>query len=113
MRIYNLPEILVAVLTLVVIPTASAQQAGEQLIEKSRCYACHQLSQPSIGPAYQAIAARHGDRKSLMADVLARKIVTGGGGNWGLVPMVPNQWVNLDEARVMAAWILEQIPSRP
>jgi len=113
MRNCNLPEILALILTLVVIPPVSAQQAGEQLIEKFRCYACHQLTQASIGPAYQAIAARHGDRKTLMTDVLARKIVAGGGGNWGLVPMVPNQWVNLDEARVMATWILEQTPSRP
>lgn len=38
--------------------------------------------------------------------VLARKIVLGGGGSWGLVPMVPNEHVTLDEARAMAEWIL-------
>jgi hypothetical protein len=32
----------------------------------------------------------------------------GGGGNWGLVPMVPNQWVTEAEARRMAEWILGQ-----
>ena len=42
-----------------------------------------------------------------MVDVLARKIVDGGGGNWGLVPMVPNQWVPIEDARVMSAWILD------
>jgi cytochrome c len=41
-----------------------------------------------------------------MVDVLARKIVHGGGGSWGVVPMVPNQWVSLEEARAMADWIL-------
>jgi cytochrome c len=41
-----------------------------------------------------------------MTDVLARKIVRGGGGNWGSVPMVPNRWVTIDDARTMAAWIL-------
>ena len=41
-----------------------------------------------------------------MLEVLARKIVHGGGGNWGLVPMVPNEHVTLEDARAMAAWIL-------
>jgi cytochrome c551/c552 len=41
-------------------------------------------------------------------DVLARNIVDGGGGSWGVVPMVPNQWVTVEEARLMAEWILDQ-----
>jgi len=41
-----------------------------------------------------------------MAGVLAQKIVHGGGGTWGPVPMAPNQWVSIDEATLMAEWIL-------
>jgi cytochrome c len=85
---------------------AAAQSTGEELIEAARCYACHQMTDYSLAPPYIAIAARHAPRKDVMVDVLASKIVHGGGGNWGVVPMVPNQWVSLDEARVMAAWIL-------
>jgi len=85
---------------------AVAQDAGEKLVEQARCYACHSLSKTSLGPPYIAIAARHAQQKAVMVDVLARKIVHGGGGNWGLVPMVPNQWVTIDEARLMAEWIL-------
>jgi cytochrome c len=40
--------------------------------------------------------------------VLAGKIIRGGGGNWGLVPMVPNQRVDEIEARILAQWILSQ-----
>lgn len=87
---------------------AQAQQSGETLVDAARCYACHQMSETSLGPPYQAIAARHGGNKDLMIDVLARKIVRGGGGNWGNVPMVPNQWVTIDQAREMATWILNQ-----
>jgi cytochrome c len=86
--------------------TASAQDAGAKLVEAARCYACHQMTEYSLAPPYLAIAARHAPRKDVMVDVLATKIVHGGGGNWGVVPMVPNQWVSLDEARTMAAWIL-------
>lgn len=90
--------------------SALAQDDGEALVTSKMCYACHQMSGASIGPPWQAIAARHASRKDLMVDVLAGKIIRGGGGNWGLVPMVPNQRVNEKEARTLAAWILEQTP---
>lgn len=76
------------------------------LLEKSRCNACHTERQTLIGPPYRAIAARHAGRDDLMVEVLARKIVLGGGGNWGVVPMVPNEHVSLEDARRMAHWIL-------
>jgi|GEM_PF-796416 len=79
---------------------------GARLVDEARCDACHQISEPSLGPPYAAIAARHAPNADVMIDVLARKIVDGGGGNWGLVPMVPNQWVSADDARAMAEWIL-------
>ncbi|MCP5144208.1 MAG: cytochrome C [Gammaproteobacteria bacterium] len=85
---------------------ATAQDSAVDLLEVKRCYICHEMTQTIIGPPYAAIAARHGQRRDVMTEVLARKIVNGGGGNWGLVPMVPNQWVSLDEARTMADWIL-------
>ncbi len=83
-----------------------AQDDTAALVITKRCNACHELSEPSLGPPWQAIAARHAARKDLMVDVLASKIVHGGGGSWGNVPMVPNQRVSTDEARRMAAWIL-------
>jgi cytochrome c len=80
---------------------------GAALAEAARCYICHHMTEASLGPPWHAIAVRHGPRKDQMVDVLARKIVNGGGGNWGVVPMVPNQWTSIDEARRMASWILE------
>lgn len=104
----NLMLLSTAVFLLLAFPSAQAQEAGATLVETARCYICHQASDASLGPPWQAIAARHALRKDLMVDVLARKIVNGGGGNWGLVPMVPNQRVSIEEARTMAAWVLEQ-----
>jgi cytochrome c len=90
-------------------PTAPAAGAsGAALVENARCYMCHDASKASLGPPWAAIAARHGARRDVMVDVLARKIVHGGAGSWGFVPMVPNQWVTEDEARRMAEWILGQ-----
>jgi cytochrome c len=98
------PMILAAALVL----TASAARAddGAELVDQARCYACHHETDASLGPPYRAIALRHAARREVMLEVLARKIVYGGGGNWGLVPMVPNGHVTLEDARTMAAWIL-------
>ena len=80
------------------------------MVSESMCYACHQMQEASIGPPWQAIAARHAGKSEVMTDVLAGKIIRGGGGNWGNVPMVANQRVNEEQARIMAEWILEQTP---
>jgi cytochrome c len=86
--------------------TMAAEADGAKLFEQKRCYICHDRSKASLGPPLVAIAARHAPQREVMLDVLARKIVHGGGGNWGVVPMVPNQWVSPREARVLAEWIL-------
>jgi cytochrome c len=98
--------VLIGVVMFGAVPARSAEADGAKLFEQARCYICHQPDKMSLGPPLKAIAARHAARKDIMADVLARKIVHGGGGSWGVVPMVPNQWVSLEQARVMADWIL-------
>ncbi len=103
-RRLRLPALmLVAVVTTFV---NAADLDGEALAEKSRCVACHDLTRTLLGPSYQAIAARHSANKKLMVEVLAQKIIVGGAGNWGVVPMVPNEHVSLEEARAMSRWIL-------
>lgn len=89
---------------------AQDSEDGERLVQQYRCYACHHMTQALIGPPYQAIAARHGGQKDVMTTVLAKKIILGGGGNWGLVPMVPNEHVPETDARRIAGWILDQAP---
>lgn len=86
--------------------SAQAPPGGEALANSKRCNACHTVEDALLGPPYRAIAARHADDRELKIEVLAQKIVHGGGGNWGVVPMVPNEHVSLDDARTIAAWIL-------
>ena len=101
---YSLP--LLALLVFAV-PLVSADELdGETLAEAKRCVACHELKRTLIGPSYEAIAARHSANRHLMVEVLAQKIIVGGAGNWGVVPMVPNEHVSLEEARAIAHWIL-------
>jgi cytochrome c len=99
---------LLLLLVAISLQATAAEPEGAKLFETKRCYICHDRTKVSLGPPLAAIAARHAARRDVMVDVLARKIVHGGGGNWGVVPMVPNQWVSLEEARVLADWVLGQ-----
>jgi len=69
------------------------------------------MSSILIGPPLIAIASRYSvaEDKERTADVLAHKIVAGGGGNWGTVPMVPNE-ISLEEARLLTRIILQLKP---
>jgi cytochrome c len=95
----------------VLVPVAAgAEDGGAALAKASRCDSCHDAVRVLIGPPYQAIAARYANDRQVMETVLARKILVGGGGNWGVVPMVPNEHVKADDARSLARWVLEQQP---
>jgi cytochrome c551/c552 len=91
--------------------TTSAQDAGAALAKSSRCYGCHDATRALIGPPYQAIALRYSSDRKIMETVLARKILLGGGGNWGVVPMVPNEHVKAADALALARWVLDQLPN--
>lgn len=107
----NRYALITGLLVLAIAVSARAQDDGETLVQEKMCYACHQMDAASLGPPWRAIAARHASRRELMIDVLASKIIRGGGGNWGLVPMVPNQRVSEEEARVLAECVLQQASS--
>ena len=87
-----------------------AARDGASLVQAMRCYACHNLKDQLLGPPYQVIALRYAGNRETMVEVLARKIVLGGGGNWGLAPMVPNEHVSDADAHTIARWILQQTP---
>lgn len=75
-------------------------------LAKSRnCMACHALDRKVVGPAYLDVAKKYAGQKDA-ADKLALKIVKGGGGVWGAVPMPANKQVSDEDARRLAGWIL-------
>lgn len=80
-------------------------QAAQQ-----HCDECHALDELRIGPPLRAVAARYAPEGDAAVERLARKIISGGAGNWGSVPMEPNERVSLDDARAIARWILSLAP---
>jgi cytochrome c len=83
-----------------------------ELLAAKRCNACHETHATLLGPPYAAIAARHRTGDDGIVATLAHKIVLGGGGTWGVVPMVPNEHVTLEEAQTMVRWILALEPAQ-
>ena len=77
------------------------------LATSKNCMACHAIDKKVVGPAYKDVAAKYAGQKDAV-DKLANKIMKGGAGVWGPVPMPANTQVNAAEAKKLAAWVLSQ-----
>ncbi|HXI01410.1 MAG TPA: c-type cytochrome [Sphingobacteriaceae bacterium] len=84
-------------------PASTAK--GEQLISKSDCLACHKINEQLVGPAYSAVAAKYSNTDANL-NYLADKIISGGAGVWGEVPMSPHSALSKADAKEMARYIL-------
>ena len=82
-----------------------AYQEGLQLVVKSDCLTCHKIAEGSTGPSYEAIAAKYADNKENI-DLLSGKIINGGVGIWGQVPMSAHPAVTKADAEKMVKYIL-------
>jgi len=79
--------------------------AGEDMLKKSGCTACHAIDKKVVGPAYIEVAEKYkGDAGA--AAKLATKVKNGGSGVWGQVPMPPNAQVSDADIKTMVAYIL-------
>jgi cytochrome c len=79
--------------------------ANPDLAQKKNCMACHAIDKKVVGPAYKDVAAKYAGQKDAL-DKLSKKVVTGGAGVWGPVPMPANTQVNDAEAKQLVQWIL-------
>lgn len=81
--------------------------ADQALAASKNCLSCHALEKKLVGPSYKDVAAKYRSDKSA-ADRLVLKIMKGGSGAWGVIPMPSNPQVNEAEAKRLAIWILGQ-----
>lgn len=81
----------------------TSKHEGLKLIEGTDCLTCHKMDSKLIGPSYQEVAAKYTDAD---LDILAQKIIDGGKGNWGEIPMTPHAGLSKDNARLMVKYIL-------
>jgi cytochrome c len=87
--------------------TMTSAMADLKLATEKNCMACHAVDKKLVGPSYKDVAAKYAGQKDA-ADKLAAKIMKGGSGVWGAIPMPANAQVNAAEAKTLATWILAQ-----
>ncbi len=81
--------------------------ANPALAETKNCMGCHHMTDRRVGPPFKQIAARYAGQADA-ADKLTQKVLKGGAGSWGAVPMPENRQVSPAEARQLVQWILTQ-----
>ena len=95
-------------LALCLIGAATAPAIADEALAKAKnCMACHAVANKLVGPAYKDVAKKYAGDKSAV-DKLAAKIIKGGSGVWGAVPMPANPQVSDAEAKKLATWVLNQ-----
>jgi cytochrome c len=85
--------------------SSGAVHKGKQLIEKSDCLGCHNETTKVVGPSYVDVAEKY-PMSELNVDELADKIIRGGAGVWGDVPMTPHPNLSKEDAKEMVNYIL-------
>jgi len=95
-------------LPVVILALAAAPAfANLQLAQQKNCMACHSVDKKVVGPAYKEVAAKYAGQKDAV-DKLTQKVLKGGSGVWGAVPMPANPQVSEAEAKQLVQWVLQQ-----
>ncbi|MEH7889241.1 cytochrome C [Elizabethkingia meningoseptica] len=80
-------------------------ESGLEFINASDCRTCHSDDTKLIGPAYKDVAAKY-ENTEANRKMLAEKIIKGGQGVWGDIPMAPHAGLSREQAEAMAMYVL-------
>ena len=87
-----------------------SSEKGLELIGASDCTTCHRLHKAAagatIGPAYSEVAAKYAPAADSTVDRIVNKIIAGGSGVWGTVPMTPHPALAPADVKIMVTYIL-------
>jgi len=81
-------------------------QKGLDLVAKSDCFTCHKIDELLTGPSYREVANKYANEPDTIVTHLAHKIIEGGSGVWGQVPMTPHPAISEDDAKAMVKYVL-------
>ncbi len=83
----------------------SGSMAGKQLLAKSDCLTCHKEQVKVIGPAYADVAKKYEPTPANIS-YLTDKVISGGSGVWGQIPMAPHPNLSKGDVTAMVNYIL-------
>ena len=78
---------------------------GESLAKASDCKTCHHLTNKLIGPSHTDVAKKY-EFTAANVTYLADKIMKGGTGVWGQIPMTAHSDIQQADAEKMARYVL-------
>lgn len=78
---------------------------GLAKLKTSDCTSCHMVERKIVGPSYADVAAKY-ETTEENVELLAKKVVEGGVGVWGEIPMPPHPAVSMDDAKDMVRYVL-------
>jgi len=85
---------------------------GQALVDGSDCKTCHHPTNKIIGPSHTDVAKKY-DFTQANVSLLATKIISGGSGVWGQIPMSPHGDVSKEDAEKMAMYVLSLDGEKP
>jgi cytochrome c len=85
---------------------------GKALVDASDCKTCHHATNKIVGPAHGEVAKKYEFTKANVA-YLAGKIINGGSGVWGEIPMTPHADISKVDAEKMAMYVLSLDGEKP
>jgi len=78
---------------------------GQSLVNASDCKTCHHPTNKLIGPSHTDVAKKY-EFTQANVTLLASKIISGGTGVWGEIPMSPHADLSQGDAEKMARYVL-------
>jgi cytochrome c len=85
---------------------------GQTLVDNSDCKTCHHPTNKIVGPSHTDVAKKYEFTKANVT-LLAGKIINGGSGAWGEVPMTAHADLSQADAEKMAMYVLSLDGEKP
>lgn len=85
--------------------SGSSMPAGAKLMAAADCNTCHKVDSKVIGPALKDIAAKYPATEANI-DTLTSKVIRGGKGNWGDIPMAAHPTLPESDVKEMVKYVL-------
>jgi|SRR5687767_14173086 cytochrome c len=85
---------------------------GQALVDASDCKTCHHATNKIIGPSHTDVAKKY-EFTTGNVSYLAGKIMTGGAGVWGEIPMTAHPDMSKADAEKMAMYVLSLDGEKP
>jgi cytochrome c len=79
--------------------------AALEIIKGSDCITCHKFREKLIGPSFVEVANKYEFNLTII-NKLSDKILKGGKGSWGDLPMLPHPSMSKEDAIIVTKYIL-------